>query len=177
MSHVMSQNWANQIFGFCFSVQPDDIGSHINVGRTFNNLNQTEQAEVAYREALKFMPAIKPGFSFSILCVWDNIQEREPLCQKQQLVNSNKLSAGKRYTARVAPQHLRAYVNLGTLIAKDESRLEEADQVQSWKVKWLYWGWLPGHRKLITIITSRHTMANLATPLCPSWTWLWTQRY
>ena len=37
--------------------------------------------------------------------------------------------SGKRYTARVAPQHLRAFVNLGTLIARDESRLQEADQV------------------------------------------------
>ena len=43
------------------SVQPDDIGSHINVGRTLNTLNQTAEAEVAYRRALDLMPTVLPG--------------------------------------------------------------------------------------------------------------------
>lgn len=31
-----------------FSVQKDDIGAHINVGRTYNNLKLYKQAEDAY---------------------------------------------------------------------------------------------------------------------------------
>ena len=50
-----------------FSVQPDDIGSHINVGRTLNTLSQTTEAEAAYRRALELMPAILPG-AFSFPC-------------------------------------------------------------------------------------------------------------
>lgn len=35
---------------FChfIRVQPDDIGAHINVGRTYNNLKFYKQAEEAY---------------------------------------------------------------------------------------------------------------------------------
>lgn len=34
---------------------------------------------------------------------------------------------GERYQTRVAPSHLNVFLNLGNLIAKDKSRLEEAD--------------------------------------------------
>ena len=75
-------------------VQPDDIGAHINVGRTQNNLGNHDNAESAYLKAKSLMPQPKPG---------------QP------------------YTARIAPQHLSVFLNLGNLIAKDPNRLEEAD--------------------------------------------------
>ena len=37
--------------------------------------------------------------------------------------------SGQAYTARIAPNHLNVFLNLGTLIAKDDSRLLEADAV------------------------------------------------
>lgn len=43
------------------SVQPDDIGAHMNVGRTYNNLEMFAEAEQAYRKALALMPPVKPG--------------------------------------------------------------------------------------------------------------------
>lgn len=39
--------------GFCFrfcSVQQDDIGAHINLGRTYNHLKMFKEAEEAYLE-------------------------------------------------------------------------------------------------------------------------------
>lgn len=36
---------------------------------------------------------------------------------------------GKKYAARVAPNHLNVYINLANLIRANESRLEEADQL------------------------------------------------
>lgn len=36
---------------------------------------------------------------------------------------------GKKYAARIAPNHLNVYINLANLIRADESRLEEADQL------------------------------------------------
>uniref|UniRef100_G3TZ96 dolichyl-phosphate-mannose--protein mannosyltransferase n=1 Tax=Loxodonta africana TaxID=9785 RepID=G3TZ96_LOXAF len=57
-------------------VQPDDIGAHMNVGRTYKNI----------------IP-------------------------------------GKKYAARIAPNHLNVYINLANLIRANESRLEEADQL------------------------------------------------
>ncbi|XP_038636329.1 protein O-mannosyl-transferase TMTC3 [Scyliorhinus canicula] len=77
-------------------VQPDDIGAHMNVGRTYKNLNKTKEAEDAYMLAKSLMPQVIPG---------------------------------KKYAARVAPNHLNVYINLANLIRGNESRLEEADQL------------------------------------------------
>ena len=38
---------------------------------------------------------------------------------------------GRSYTARVAPNHLNAYLNLANLVSKDEKRLEEARSVST----------------------------------------------
>uniref|UniRef100_UPI00358ED8E0 protein O-mannosyl-transferase TMTC3 n=1 Tax=Myxine glutinosa TaxID=7769 RepID=UPI00358ED8E0 len=77
-------------------VQPDDVGAHMNVGRTYKTLNQTKEAEAAYRMAKSLMPQVVPG---------------------------------KRYSARVAPNHLNVYLQLASLIRANESRLQEADQL------------------------------------------------
>ena len=62
-SHVrtVQTNLCDVFYCIQCSVQPDDIGSHINVGRTLNTLNQTAEAEVAYRRALDLMPTVLPG--------------------------------------------------------------------------------------------------------------------
>ncbi|KAG8177684.1 hypothetical protein JTE90_021982 [Oedothorax gibbosus] len=75
-------------------VQPDDIGAHINVGRTYHNLNMYEEAEKAFWQAKDLLPRPK---------------------------------SGEAYQARVAPSHLNVFLNLGNLISRNGSRLEEAD--------------------------------------------------
>lgn len=76
------------------NIQPDDIGAHINVGRTYNNLKMYAEAEKAYLKAKSLFPRIKPGES---------------------------------YQARIAPNHLNVFINLANLIARNQTRLEEAD--------------------------------------------------
>ncbi|CAG7727509.1 unnamed protein product [Allacma fusca] len=78
------------------SVQSDDIGAHINVGRTYNNLKMYKEAEEAYLKAKSLLPKAKPGES---------------------------------YQARIAPNHLNVFLNLANLIARNETRLEEADRL------------------------------------------------
>jgi len=85
---------ALEYFHEAVRVQPDDIGAHINVGRTYNHMARFEDAEAAYLKAKSLLPRAKPGES---------------------------------YQARVAPNHLNVFLNLATLIAKNGSRLEEAD--------------------------------------------------
>lgn len=75
-------------------IQADDIGAHINVGRTYNNLKMYAEAEQAYLKAKSLFPRIKPGES---------------------------------YQARIAPNHLNVFINLANLIARNQTRLEEAD--------------------------------------------------
>ncbi|KAK6626408.1 Protein O-mannosyl-transferase tmtc3 [Polyplax serrata] len=81
-------------FNKAVSVQRDDIGAHINVGRTYNHLKMFKEAEEAYLRAKSLLPKAKPGES---------------------------------YQARIAPNHLNVFLNLANLIAKNETRLEEAD--------------------------------------------------
>ncbi|KAH9379951.1 hypothetical protein HPB48_001422 [Haemaphysalis longicornis] len=52
--HTLLKNHAN-------SVQPDDIGAHMNVGRTYNNLLRFEEAEAAFWKAKDLLPRPKPG--------------------------------------------------------------------------------------------------------------------
>lgn len=87
---------ALQYFNKAVSVQQDDIGAHINVGRTYNHLNMLKEAEEAYLRAKSLLPKAKPGQS---------------------------------YQARIAPNHLNVFLNLANLIAKNETRLEEADML------------------------------------------------
>ncbi|KAG8188762.1 hypothetical protein JTE90_012233 [Oedothorax gibbosus] len=75
-------------------VQPDDIGAHMNVGRTYNNLKMYDEAEAAFWKAKNLLPKAKPG---------------------------------KAYQARIAPSHLNVFLNLGNLISRNGTRLEEAD--------------------------------------------------
>ncbi|VVC41584.1 Hypothetical protein CINCED_3A005366 [Cinara cedri] len=83
-------------FNKAVSVQHDDIGAHINVGRTYNHLKMYKEAEEAYLEAKSLLPKAKPGES---------------------------------YQARIAPNHLNVLLNLANLIAKNQTRLEEADML------------------------------------------------
>jgi hypothetical protein len=39
--------------------------------------------------------------------------------------------SGKSYTARIAPNHLNVFLNLATLMVKNDSRLHEADKVNN----------------------------------------------
>ncbi|CAI9741904.1 protein O-mannosyl-transferase TMTC3 [Octopus vulgaris] len=93
-----TSNWSEALeyFTFAAKVQPDDIGAHINVGRTYQHLNMSKEAEKAFQTAIDLFP---------------------PVIQ------------GKSYTARVAPSHLNAFLNLASLISKNESRLKEAEKL------------------------------------------------
>lgn len=78
------------------NVQPDDVGAHINVGRTYTNLEMYGEAEEAYLRAKSFLPKAKPGES---------------------------------YQTRIPPNYLNVFLNLANLIAKNRTRLEEADNL------------------------------------------------
>ena len=69
------------LFLLFFSVQPDDIGAHMNVGRTYKNMKLWDEAEKAYMTAKELFPPVVAGRSFYELC-------REKICflhmQKQR---------------------------------------------------------------------------------------------
>ena len=97
---TQNYNHALRYFEQAALAQPDDVGAHINVGRTYNNMNNFAKAEAAYFKARSLLPQPRPG---------------QP------------------YTARIAPQHLSVFLNLGNLVARKGGpgieHLEEADHL------------------------------------------------
>ena len=84
------------LFKEAANVQPDDIGAHINIGRTYNLLHNYHEAENAYKSAKRLLP---------------------------------RASNGGKKIVRIAPNTLNLFLNLGNLVARNSSRLEEADSL------------------------------------------------
>ena len=92
-------------------MQPDDIGAHINIGRAFNSLDRYDEAETAYHTARRLLPKPQPGQKLvTRYCLPD-------------LPNNSCLTL----YSRIAPNSLSLFLNLGNLVARNRSRLEEAD--------------------------------------------------
>ncbi|KAG8182833.1 hypothetical protein JTE90_000440 [Oedothorax gibbosus] len=100
LGHVMESKERTQdslkLFLQAADLQSDDLGSHLNVGRTYNTLGMTELAEAAFRRAKALLPKVEPG---------------------------------KSYQAHIVPRHLDLFLNLGTLLSRNQSRLEEAQEI------------------------------------------------
>lgn len=48
-----------------YNVSADDIGAHMNVGRTYKNLNKSREAEDAYLVAKSLMPQVPHHVTYS----------------------------------------------------------------------------------------------------------------
>merc|ERR1719251_692038 len=55
---------ALRYFRAAVTVQPDDIGAHINIGRTYNHMGRLGHAEAAYLQAKSLLPKPKKGSSY-----------------------------------------------------------------------------------------------------------------
>lgn len=51
-----------------YNVSADDIGAHMNVGRTYKNLNKSREAEEAYLVAKSLMPQVPHHVTYSHRC-------------------------------------------------------------------------------------------------------------
>ncbi|GFQ78783.1 protein O-mannosyl-transferase Tmtc3 [Trichonephila clavata] len=100
LGHVMEAEGKNddalKLFLKAVEIQPDDLGSHLNVGRMYNILGMTEKAEKAFWMAKNLLPKVRPG---------------------------------KPYQTHIVPRHLDLFLNLGNLLSRNHSRLEEAQEL------------------------------------------------
>ena len=108
-----------------------------NNAKLINNLGHVLESRGDYQAALKyFLKAIQVqpddmGGHINVGRIYNHLKlypeaEEAYLNAKSLLPESRP---GKSYQARVAPNHLNVFLNLATLIAQNESRLEEADQL------------------------------------------------
>nr|XP_040240135.2 protein O-mannosyl-transferase Tmtc3 [Anopheles coluzzii]XP_040240136.2 protein O-mannosyl-transferase Tmtc3 [Anopheles coluzzii]XP_040240137.2 protein O-mannosyl-transferase Tmtc3 [Anopheles coluzzii]XP_040240138.2 protein O-mannosyl-transferase Tmtc3 [Anopheles coluzzii]XP_040240139.2 protein O-mannosyl-transferase Tmtc3 [Anopheles coluzzii]XP_049465911.1 protein O-mannosyl-transferase Tmtc3 [Anopheles coluzzii] len=121
---------ALQFFHKAVSVQEDDVGAHINVGRTYNHLKMFKEAEQAYLKAKSLLPKAKPGESYQariapnhlnvFLNLANLISKNATRLEEADLLYRQAISMRSDYT--------QAYINRGDILIK-LNRTKEAQEV------------------------------------------------
>lgn len=112
------------------SVQQDDVGAHINVGRTYNHLKLFKDAEEAYLRAKSLLPKAKPGESYQariapnhlnvFLNLANLISKNYTRLEEADMLYRQAISMRSDYT--------QAYINRGDILIK-LNRTKEAQEV------------------------------------------------
>lgn len=121
---------ALRYFEVAVRIQPDDIGAHINLGRTYNHLKLYKEAEDAYLRAKSLLPTPRPGETYQArvapnhLNVFVNlatlISRNGTRLEEADLLYRQAISMRSDYT--------QAYINRGDILMK-MNRTIEAQEV------------------------------------------------
>uniref|UniRef100_A0A8C6KXY5 Protein O-mannosyl-transferase TMTC3 n=1 Tax=Nothobranchius furzeri TaxID=105023 RepID=A0A8C6KXY5_NOTFU len=108
-------------------VQPDDIGAHMNVGRTYKNLNRSKEAEEAYLVAKSLMPQVIPGKKYATRVAPNHLNVYINLANLIRANNSRLEEADQLYRQAISmrPDFKQAYISRGELLLK-MNKLSEA---------------------------------------------------
>lgn len=112
------------------SVQEDDVGAHINVGRTYNHLKMFKEAEDAYLRAKSLLPKAKPGESYQARIAPNHLNVFLNLANLISK-NSTRLEEADmlyRQAISMRADYTQAYINRGDILIK-LNRTKEAQEV------------------------------------------------
>lgn len=121
---------ALEFFNTAVNVQPDDVGAHINVGRTYNHLERYQEAEEAYVKAKSLLPKAKPGESYQARIAPNHLNVFLNLAN---LISKNATRLEEadmlyRQAISMRADYTRAYINRGDILIK-LNRTKEAQEV------------------------------------------------
>uniref|UniRef100_A0A6Q2XCA8 dolichyl-phosphate-mannose--protein mannosyltransferase n=1 Tax=Esox lucius TaxID=8010 RepID=A0A6Q2XCA8_ESOLU len=110
-------------------VQPDDIGAHMNVGRTYKNLNMSKDAEDAYLVAKSLMPQIIPGKKYATRVAPNHLNVYINLANLIRTNDSRLEEADQLYRQAISmrPDFKQAYISRGELLLKMNKPSEARD--------------------------------------------------
>ncbi|CAH0560711.1 unnamed protein product [Brassicogethes aeneus] len=117
-------------FQTAVKVQEDDIGAHINVGRTYNHLKMFKEAEEAYLKAKSLLPKAKPGESYQARIAPNHLNVFLNLANLISK-NSTRLEEADmlyRQAISMRADYTQAYINRGDILIK-LNRTKEAQEV------------------------------------------------
>nr|NVI79232.1 putative transmembrane and TPR repeat-containing protein CG4050-like protein [Cucujiformia] len=117
-------------FKTAVSVQEDDVGAHINVGRTYNHLKMFKEAEEAYLKAKSLLPKAKPGESYQARIAPNHLNVFVNLANLISK-NSTRLEEADmlyRQAISMRADYTQAYINRGDILIK-LNRTREAQEV------------------------------------------------
>ncbi|NXL75488.1 TMTC3 protein, partial [Leptocoma aspasia] len=108
-----------------------------NNAKLWNNVGHALENEKNFERALQFFlqaTQVQPddiGAHMNVGRTYKNLNKTKEAEESYMIAKSlmPQIIPGKKYAARVAPNHLNVYINLANLIRANESRLEEADQL------------------------------------------------
>ena len=112
------------------NVQPDDVGAHINVGRTFNNLKMFKEAEESYLKAKSLLPKSRPGETYQARVAPSHLNVFVNLASLISKNGSRLEEADHLYRQAISMRadYTQAYINRGDILIK-LNRTKEAQQV------------------------------------------------
>ena len=112
------------------SVQPDDIGGYINVGRALNQLERFEDAEAAYLKAKSLLPRAKQGETYEARVAPNHLNVFLNLATLISKNGSRLEEADSLYRQAISMRsdYTQAYINRGDILVK-MNRTEEAREV------------------------------------------------
>lgn len=110
-------------------VQPDDIGAHMNVGRTYKNLNKSREAEEAYLVAKSLMPQVIPGKKYATRVAPNHLNVYINLANLIRANESRLEEADQLYRQAISmrPDFKQAYISRGELLLKMNKLTEARD--------------------------------------------------
>uniref|UniRef100_A0A673HWD3 Protein O-mannosyl-transferase TMTC3 n=1 Tax=Sinocyclocheilus rhinocerous TaxID=307959 RepID=A0A673HWD3_9TELE len=110
-------------------VQSDDIGAHMNVGRTYKNLNRSREAEEAYIIAKSLMPQIIPGKKYATRVAPNHLNVYINLANLIRANDSRLEEADQLYRQAISmrPDFKQAYISRGELLLKMNKPSEAKD--------------------------------------------------
>ncbi|GFY44676.1 protein O-mannosyl-transferase Tmtc3 [Trichonephila inaurata madagascariensis] len=111
-------------------VQTDDIGAHMNVGRTYNNLKMYNEAEAAFWKAKNLLPRARPGKAYQARIAPSHLNVFLNLAN---LISRNgtrleEADALYRQAIGMRADYIQAYINRGDILIK-LNRTTEAQEV------------------------------------------------
>uniref|UniRef100_H3D877 Protein O-mannosyl-transferase TMTC3 n=1 Tax=Tetraodon nigroviridis TaxID=99883 RepID=H3D877_TETNG len=120
---------ALQYFLQATRVQPDDIGAHMNVGRTYKNLNRSKEAEEAYLVAKSLMPQVIPGKKYATRVAPNHLNVYINLANLIRANESRLEEADQLYRQAISmrPDFKQAYISRGELLLKMNKLTEARD--------------------------------------------------
>ena len=121
---------ALRYFQKAVSVQPDDIGAHINVGRTFNHLQEFKAAEEAYLVAKSLLPQARPGKQYTARIAPQHLSVFLNLANliSKDLSRLEEADSLYRQAISMRSDYIQAYINRGDVLIK-MNRTKEAQEV------------------------------------------------
>nr|MBE5727541.1 putative transmembrane and TPR repeat-containing protein CG4050-like [Cucujiformia] len=121
---------ALKYFKTAVSVQNDDVGAYINVGRTYNNLKMFKEAEEAYLKAKSLLPKAKPGESYQARVAPNHLNVFVNLANliSKNLSRLEEADMLYRQAISMRADYTQAYINRGDILIK-LNRTKEAQEV------------------------------------------------